>query len=86
MDAGRSRMIVVLAFGLHLVVGFVYLFTGLLAPIGVAIALQIAWIGLLFVAIRVRTQPKRVALIPVVAAVLWFAVLSIGSAVFRWTA
>ncbi len=81
-----SRTVVILAFVFHLIVGFLYLFTGLLAPVPVAIALQIAWIGLLVVAIRVRAEPKRVALVPVVAAVLWFAVVSIGSAVFGWTA
>lgn len=86
MESKLSRTVVVLAFVFHLVVGFFYLFTGLLAPVPVAIALQIVWLGLLVVAIRVRAQPKRVALVPVVAAVLWFAVVNIGSAVFGWTA
>lgn len=86
MGTKRARALLIVAFGFHLVVGFFYLMTGLLAPVPVAIALQIVWVVLLIVAIRARAEPKRVALVPVVAAVLWFAVLGIGSAVFGWTA
>jgi hypothetical protein len=66
---------------------FLYAASGLLAPwYGVVLLLAI-WVGLFVVATRWWTpHPRRTLLLPLVAIVVWFAVLYVGEAVFDWTA
>jgi hypothetical protein len=81
-----GRLMVVLGFVLHLVVGFFYLVSALLVPgPGVALLLLL-WIGMLAAQILRRRQPKVVLGIPFVAAAVWFAVVEGGSRLFGWTA
>jgi hypothetical protein len=66
---------------------FLYAVSGLLAPwYGVVLLLAI-WVVLFVVATRWWTpHPKRTLLLPLVAVVVWFAVLGLGEALFDWTA
>jgi hypothetical protein len=66
---------------------FLYAVSGLLAPwYGVAV-LMLVWVVLFVVACRWWTpHPKRMLLLPLVAVVVWFAVLTAGEALFDWTA
>jgi hypothetical protein len=57
---------------LHGLLGVPYLLSGLLAPVWAAIFLWTLWTGLLAVAIHQRTRRQRVvAVIPIIAAVVW---------------
>ena len=66
---------------------FLYAASGLLAPwYGVAF-LMLLWVLLFVQATRWWTpHPKRTLLIPLLAIALWFAVLTLGEALFDWTA
>ena len=66
---------------------FLYAVSGLLAPwYGVALLLAI-WAVLFVVACRWWTpHPKRTLVLPLIAVAVWFAVLTIGEALFDWTA
>ena len=75
-------------FFIHLVVGvFPYAASGLLAPLyGVAI-LYVGWFVLLFFALRWwNPSPYRVLLVPALALVWWFALLTFGELVIGWQA
>jgi hypothetical protein len=70
----------------HLAVGVFYLAIGLVVP-GLAIPFFWAfWILLLVLAVKRRDNPVWVLLTPVVAAAVVFAAVSVGEAVFGWTA
>ena len=59
---------------------------GLLAPLWAVVALVAGWLLLFGCAITwFRRAPLRVLLLPVVGAVVWFAVLSLGEAFLGWT-
>ena len=66
---------------------FLYAVSGLLAPwYGVAF-LMVIWVVLFILTTRWWTpHPRRTLLVPLVALVLWFAVLTAGEALFSWTA
>ena len=66
---------------------FLYAVSGLLAPwYGVALLLAI-WLVLFVVAMRWWTpHPARTLILPVIALVAWFGVLTAGEALFNWTA
>jgi hypothetical protein len=66
---------------------FLYAASGLLAPwYGVAL-LMFVWLVLFVTACRWWTpHPARTLLLPLVAVVVWFAVLTAGEALFDWTA
>jgi hypothetical protein len=66
---------------------FLYGASGLVAPwYGVA-ALLLVWLVLFVVACRWWTpHPMRMLWLPLVAVVVWFAVLTGGAALFDWTA
>lgn len=84
MSVGQS-VLWVLASLLHLIIGYFYLATGLVAPVwGVGLLLLI-WLGL---AIWGYTNRQRavVILVPVVAAAVWFVVLTLGESLLGWTA
>jgi hypothetical protein len=70
----------------HLVVGVFYLAVGLVVP-GLAIPFFWGfWILLLVLAIPHRDSPRWVLATPVVAATALFGAVSLGEAVFGWTA
>ncbi len=70
----------------HLAVGIFYLAVGLVVP-GLVIPFFWAfWIFLAVVLVRHRDDPRWVLAVPVVAAVVLFAAVSLGEAVFGWTA
>jgi len=66
---------------------FLYAASGLVAPAwGVAVLLAI-WFALLVLAIRWWTpHPLRLLALPVVALVVWFALVTAGGAWLGWTA
>ncbi len=64
-----------------------YVASGLLAPLWAVALLLLAWVGLAFLAVRVhRRRGAWSLLVPVAAAALWFAVISLGGALLGWTA
>ncbi len=76
-----------LAVVLHGAVGFLYLLSGLVAPGYGVLFLWALWGALLVVVLRLRTRrPLWTPALPVVAAVLWQAVLLFGGAVLGWQA
>lgn len=71
----------------HLVVGFYYLASGLMAPLWAVVLLGVWWVILTYVGVRlVQRRSYLVLLVPVVAIATWFAVMSFGGAVLGWTA
>lgn len=84
--AALALVAALLAGAAQLVVGFFYLSSGLVAPLW-AIVVLLAWWVVQSVAL-VRLALRRsywVLAVPVVAAVTWFAALSLGAWVFDWT-
>ena len=66
---------------------FLYAVSGLLAPWYGVVLLLLVWGVLFVVACRWWTpHPKLMLLLPVVAVGVWFAVLTLGEALFDWTA
>jgi uncharacterized membrane protein len=64
-----------------------YLASGLLAPLWAIIGLMLVWVGLLVLAVRwLRRRPFWVIGLPVLAAMVWFAVLTVGEQLLGWTA
>jgi hypothetical protein len=75
-----------LAVLLHLVVGFFYLASGLLAPLWAVAGLAIIWIVLAALAVwQWRTRPGWVIATPFCAAAIWFTVLWLGDVFLGWT-
>jgi hypothetical protein len=71
----------------HLVVGFVFLVSGLVVPWYVVPGLVAWWVVLAVVGVRVaRRRSRWVAAVPLVAAASWGIVLMVGEAAFDWTA
>lgn len=70
----------------HLVVGFYYLASGLMAPLWAVVLLFVVWALLAWVGVRlVRRRSCLVLLVPVAAALVWSGVMSFGGAVLGWT-
>lgn len=67
-------------------VGFVYLVSGLVVPVQWLAGVWAVWIALAAFAVRNRHRPGIVLAIPVVAMVLWVAILSAGGAFLDWSA
>ena len=66
---------------------FLYAASGLLAPWYGVMVLLVIWVVLFVVATRWWTpHPKRTLLLPLIAVVVWFAVLTAGEVLFDWTA
>lgn len=78
-------VIVAVAAALHLVAGFFYIASGLLAPLWAVGLLLVIWAGLAYWGYTLRRKPS-ILLVPLVAAVVWFAVVQGGSMIFGWTA
>lgn len=71
----------------HVATVFLYLASGLVAPLAGVLFLFVGWAGLLIAAVRLRaTRPWLVLLTPVASIAFWAAVLTFGSWVFGWTA
>lgn len=71
----------------HVATVFLYLASGLVAPLAGVAFLFVGWVALLIAAVRLRpTRPWLVLLTPVASIAFWAAVLTFGSWVFDWTA
>ena len=84
----RHKWAAWVGFFLHLVIGvFPYAASGLLAPLyGIALV-YVGWFALLFFALKWWNKtPLRVLLVPVIALVWWFALMTFGEFVLGWTA
>jgi hypothetical protein len=69
------------------VIGVFYLSSGLVAPLWAVVGLIIIWIALVVIGISwFRRHPLRVLVLPVVAVLIWFAVLTLGERLLGWTA
>ncbi len=65
---------------------FLYGASGLVAPVWALTVLLFVWLVLFVTACRWWTpHPKRVLVLPVVALVVWFAVLTAGAVWLDWT-
>jgi hypothetical protein len=86
---GLDNVAVGVGFMLHLAIGFVpFAVTGLVAPLWGVLVLGVFWVAMLAVAV-VLTRRRRailVPLVPVASLAGWFGFVSLGSAVFGWTA
>ncbi len=76
----------VAAWVLHLVAGFFYVFSGLLAPAWAVGVLMAIWFGLAFMLARRNEAGARSLTIPAAAAAIWFVVLGLGDRFLGWTA
>lgn len=66
---------------------FLYASSGLLAPAWAVVLLLLLWAALFALACAWWTpHPRRVAVVPVVAVLLWFAILNAGGAWLGWVA
>ena len=66
---------------------FLYAASGLLAPWWGVVLLMLVWVALFLLATRWWTpHPQRTLLVPLIAVIVWFAVLYLGEALFDWTA
>jgi hypothetical protein len=66
---------------------FLVLASGLVAPWYGVVALAVVWVVLLVVGVRwFMTHPWRVAALPVVMVVVWFATVTTGAALLDWNA
>ena len=91
MTTERSRLPGYIAAGLALaalaVIGVFYVSAGLVAPLWAVIGLVIIWVALVGIGIFwFRRHPLRVLILPVVAVVVWFAVMTLGEQLLGWTA
>ncbi len=84
-NAGKSVAQVVGAAG-HLAVGIFYLAVGLVVPGPVIPFFWAIWLLLAVLLLRHRHDPRWALGIPVVAAVALVVAVSVGEAVFGWTA
>ena len=71
---------------LQLVIGFPYLFSGLLAPLWAVGVLVLIWLGLSVLLVRTRSNGPRDLWAPVLAAALWLAAMSAGEGLLGWSA
>ncbi len=66
---------------------FLVLASGLVAPAWGVALLTVVWVALFVLACRwFMRHPWRVAALPLVMVVVWFATVSAGAALFDWTA
>ena len=86
--SGAGRVVVaVVALLLMVPIGFFYLSSGLVVPGPWLFLLWALWLALAVLAVWLaRRRSWWVAAVPVGAALLWWAFLSAGEAVFGWTA
>ena len=81
------RLVLVVAVALHLAAGTFYLAAGLVAPMWAVLLLWAAWIGLLWVLVRLWHQRAMLALLVTPASLgLFLSALSAGEAWLGWVA
>lgn len=70
------------------VIAFVYLATGLVAPLYALLLLLVVWAALLVAAVRwFRSGKPALALtVPFIALGVWLVVLTLGGSILGWTA
>ena len=76
----------VLAAILQAAVGFMYLASGLMAPLYGIVILWAIWIAATVVLVRFRRRGPILLLVPIAAAALWFGIMTLGDTVLDWTA
>lgn len=82
-----SYVVAGLAMALMAPIGFIYLTSGLVAPLWAVIVLVIIWMGLVIVGIAwFRPHPLRLLALPVVAVLVWLLVITAGERLLGWTA
>ncbi|HJR45762.1 MAG TPA: hypothetical protein VJ927_09175 [Actinomycetota bacterium] len=69
---------------LHLVAGFFYISSGLIAPLWAVLVLIAIWIGLAVLLVRRRRTGPETLLIPVLAGATWFVLISLGEMFLGW--
>ncbi|MFP5345437.1 MAG: hypothetical protein ACLGIA_00165 [Actinomycetes bacterium] len=70
----------------HLVIGFFYLASGLMAPLWAIVVLLVCWLALAFWLARLALASSWwTPAPPVVAVVLWFGALTAGERLLGWT-
>lgn len=75
----------VIALGLHLVAGYFYVLSGLVAPPYAVVSLLAFWLLLLWCLIRMPQGHWKVLIVPAVARIVWFSVLMLGDVFLGWT-
>jgi len=71
----------------HLVMGFYYAVSGLLAPLWAVAGLLVIWVILLVVGLRLRNRrPWWMLAVPVADLVIWLIVITAGEVFLGWTA
>jgi hypothetical protein len=81
------RALAVVSGVLHLVVGYFYLASGLLAPLAALIPLWIWWLLLGWELVRLtRRNSWWTPAVPLVAIATWAIVLTLGEQLWGWTA
>ncbi len=85
---GSGPLVVAVSAGLaHLAIGLFYLASGLVAPLWAVIVLDVWWIVLAVVLVRMAMRRSWwTPLVPLVALATWYLVLWIGNDVLGWTA
>lgn len=80
-------MVAAVGVGLYVIVGYFYLFSGLMVPVPWVAGLWIIWLIGLALLVRWRNEhPLRVLAGPFVAMAFWFLVLWVGDTFLGWTA
>jgi hypothetical protein len=86
-NTGLANAAALIGIGTHAATIFLYLASGLLAPLAGVLFLLAGWAILLLAAIRLRTShPWLAAVTPAASVAFWAAVLTLGGWVFGWTA
>lgn len=76
-----------LAMAAMAVIGVFYFSAGLVAPLWAVIGLIAVWVTLVVIGVRwFRSHPFRLLALPVIAVLIWFAVLTLGERLLGWTA
>jgi hypothetical protein len=91
MTTDRTRVLGYLAAGLAMaamaVIGVFYVSAGLVAPLWAVILLVIIWVVLVAIGVAwFRRRPFHLLLLPVIAVLIWFAVITLGERLLGWTA
>jgi hypothetical protein len=87
MESRAASVAAWVGIAVHLVLGFGYAFTGLLAPRWAVGLLWVIWILLLVTAVTLRRRrPWWTAAVPFVTAALWFLTITLGEKLLGWTA
>lgn len=86
-NPGLANAAGLIGIAVHVATIFLYLSSGLVAPLAGVLFLLAGWTALLVAAIRLRpSRPWLVALTPAASLGFWAAVLTFGSWVLGWTA